>query len=75
MLLGESYKMISNNYKSDIKMYLWNLLKDTKKFGGKDGVIDGCINQTKKKAPRVNTLDALLLPVWGVYMAPLFYCR
>jgi hypothetical protein len=58
-------------------MYLWNFLKGMLLilvviFGGKDGVIDLCINQTKKKGTQSKTLDALLCCLWGVFMAPLF---
>ena len=43
-------------------------------FGEKDGVIDLCINQHKKKDTQSNTLNVLSLPVmWGSLVAPLFY--
>tara|TARA_R110002020_G_scaffold384911_1_gene595901 strand:+ start:190 stop:348 length:159 start_codon:yes stop_codon:yes gene_type:complete len=44
-------------------------------FGEKDGVIDLCINQTKKKDTQSNTLNVLSLPaMWGsLYGSPFLF--
>jgi len=42
-------------------------------FGGRDGVIDLCINQTKKKGTQSKYSRCLVVACWGVFMAPLFF--
>ena len=74
-ILNKLYKKFKN-YFGIIKLWNWSrdmYLDSIAIFGLKDGETDLCINQTKKKDTQSNLCVSLLLPAWGVFMAPLFF--